>query len=313
MRSPLYWLKFDAIWIRAQPRFALTSLSMPSVQQALSSIETTLNYAGPTEGPPFFGLEAYESNIAFEPHQVSIYDARPIQDQFSLDREGFTLVQHSGAAAADSRIRTANLTHEMGRNEINDAYHHEVAEFLRQLTGAREVIGQKSGLIVRTSVQAKKRTWAPPAGFVHLDYVTETAEMFRDISIDAEGVNIAPYRRFAVYQTWRVLSQPPQDNTLAICDGRSVPASDAVVFEAVVGPKGVPGSQFKARICKYRADHRWYYFSSMNPHELLVFKGYDSEIPLATNAMHTAFKNPAAGPNAIPRESIEARFFAFFE
>jgi len=50
----------------------------------------------------------------------------------------------------------------------------------------------------------------------------------------------------------------------------------------------------------------------MNPHELLVFKGYDSEIPLAMNAMHTAFDNPAAGPNAIPRESIEARFFAFF-
>jgi len=143
--------------------------------------------------------------------------------------------------------------------------------------------------------------------------VTETAEMFRDISIEAEGAKVAPYRRFAVYQTWRVLSQPPQDNTLAICDGRSVPASDAVVFEAVVGPKGVPGSQFKARICKYRADHRWYYFSNMYPEELLVFKGYDSEIPLAMNAMHTAFENPAAGPNAIPRESIEARFFAFFE
>jgi len=142
--------------------------------------------------------------------------------------------------------------------------------------------------------------------------VTETAEMFRDISIEAEGVTIAPYRRFAVYQTWRVLSLPPQDNTLAICDGRSVPAADAGVFEAVVGPKGVTGSQFKARMCKYRPDHRWYYFSNMYPHELLVFKGYDSELPLAMNAMHTAFDNPAAGPNAIPRESIEARFFAFF-
>ena len=130
MRSPLYRLKFDAIWIGDHPRFALTSLSKPSAQQALSFIETALNYAGPTEGPPFFGLEAYESNIAFEPHQVSIYDARPIQDQFSLDREGFTLVKHSSAAAADPRIRTANVTHEMDRNEVNDAYHYEVAEFL---------------------------------------------------------------------------------------------------------------------------------------------------------------------------------------
>ncbi|HSR09680.1 MAG TPA: hypothetical protein VLM42_21290, partial [Bryobacteraceae bacterium] len=125
---------------------------MTPSQQTLSSVETTLNYAGPTEGTPFFGLEAYESNIAFEPHQVSIYDARPLQTPFSLDREGFTLVKHASAAAADPRIRTANTTHEMDRNEVNDAYHHEVAEFLRKMTCAREVIGQKSGLIVRTSL-----------------------------------------------------------------------------------------------------------------------------------------------------------------
>jgi hypothetical protein len=200
----------------------------------------------------------------------------------------------------------------MGRNIINDTYHREVAEFLRKLTGAREVIGQKSGLIVRTSLQAKTRTWAPPAGFVHLDYVPETAEMFRDISIESEGCPIQDYRRFAVYQAWRVLSPPPQDNTLAICDGRSVPGSDAVVFHAVVGPPGVPGSEFDARMCKYRPDHRWYYFSNMHRDELLLFKGYDSEIPDAMNAMHTAFDIPDAGSNAVPRESIEARFFAFF-
>jgi hypothetical protein len=144
---------------------------MTQPDQTLTSVEATLNYAGPTNGKPYFGLEAYESNINFEPHQVLIYDARPIQNQFSLDREGFVLVKHASAAAADPRITTANVTHEMGHNEINDAYHHEVAEFLRQLTGAREVIGQTSGLIVRTSLQAKKRTWAPPAGFVHLDFV----------------------------------------------------------------------------------------------------------------------------------------------
>jgi hypothetical protein len=205
-------------------------------------------------------------------------------NQFSLDREGFVLVKHASAAAADPRIRTANMTHAMGRNGIKDAYHHEVAEFLRQL--------QASGLIVRTSLQAKKRTWAPPTGFVHLDFVPETAEMFR---------------------TWRVVSQPPQDNTLTICDASTVPSSDAVPFHAVVGPQGVPGSEFDARMCKYRPGHRWYYFSNMTPDEVLVFKGYDSEDPHAMNAMHTVFDNHAAGQQAVPRESVEARFFAFFE
>jgi len=31
-------------------------------------------------------------------------------------------------------------------------------------------------------------------------------------------------------------------------------------------------------MCKYRPGHKWYYFSNMHPGELLVFKGYDSEL-----------------------------------
>lgn len=46
---------------------------------------------------------------------------------------------------------------------------------------------------------------------------------------------------------------------------------------------------------------------------LLHIRLRSPEIPDAMNAMHTAFDNPGAGPNAIPWESIEARFFAFFE
>ena len=244
---------------------------------------------------------------------MTIYDARPVRDRFSLDREGFALVEQDSSIAVSPEIRAVNSTHEMENNPVNGAYHRQVAEFLRQLTGARDVVGQRSGLLVRTSTAVRNRTWAGPAGFVHLDYVPETARMFREISIAGEGRAIAPYRRFAVYQTWRVISQPPQDNTLAVCDGRSVPPDDAVVFDAVVGPPGKPGSEFQARMCRYGPDHKWFYFPNMHPRELLVFKGYDSETPNAVNAMHTAFEDPSAGAQAIPRESIEARFFAFFE
>jgi hypothetical protein len=290
-----------------------TSASAATDFSKLRSVEAQLHYAGEIDGTPRFDVDAKQTRIAFDPRTVTIYDARSIRDEFSLDREGFSLMGHQSDIAISAEMRALNSTHEMEANPINDAYHREVAEFLRQLTGARDVIGQRSGLIVRTSIAAKNRTWAGPAGFVHLDYVPETARMFREISIAAEDRVIAPYRRFAVYQTWRVISQPPQDNTLALCDGRSVFAEDAVVFDAVVGPKGKPGSEFQARMCKYRPDHKWFYFANMYPGELLVFKGYDSEIPNAMNAMHTAFNDPSAGVDSIPRESIEARFFAFFE
>ncbi len=263
-------------------------------RRKLRSVETVLNYAGEIDGTPRFDIEATRTRIAFDPHTVTIYDGRPLGNRFSLDCEGFALVEHESSIAVSPEMRALNSKHDMGGNP-------------------RDVVGQRSGLLVRTSNAARNRTWARPAGFVHLDYVPETARMFREMSIAGERLDIAPYRRFAVYQTWRAISQPPQDNTLTICDGRSVPSEDAVVFDAVVGPPGKPGSEFQARMCKYRPDHKWYYFSGVHPGELLVFKGYDSEISNAMNAMHTAFEDPSAGAAAIPRESIEARFFAFFD
>ncbi|MCP5145871.1 MAG: hypothetical protein H6978_13770 [Gammaproteobacteria bacterium] len=140
-----------------------------------------------------------------------------------------------------------------------------------------------------------------------------TAHLFCALAERDYAGKVAPYRRFAVYQTWRAISPPPQDNVLAVCDGRSIPPDDAIVFLSVLGPASKPGTQFDARLCRYNASHRWYFLSAMTLDDLLVFKGFDSDAPDTLNAMHTAFTNPGAGAGASPRESIEARFFAFFD
>ena len=75
----------------------------------------------------------------------------------------------------------------------------------------------------------------------------------------------------------------------------------------------MPGKCFEFRLCKYREGHDWYYLSAMEPDDVILFKGYDSRFPRAMNAMHSAFDNPLAGPDAPPRHSIEARFLAFYE
>jgi len=281
---------------------------------ALSFVETTLNYVGPIEGRARFDLQnPARTNLAFEPHRVRIHDAQPIRGQLSLDREAFILAEHRSSVAGSEEIRSLNMRRQIAGNAINDAYHAEVGELIRKLTGAREVLPQPSGLIVRTTDRAKKKSWATQASFIHLDFTTLTAEMFLKLAAAETGRTIAPHRRYAVYQTWRAISRPPQDNTLTVCDGGSVPASDAVVMDSIVGPREVPGSVFESRLCRYREGHRWYYFSNMSSDDLLIFKGYDSNVPDAMNAMHTAFDNPAAGPDAVSRESIEARFFALYD
>ena len=148
---------------------------------------------------------------------------------------------------------------------------------------------------------------------VHLDYTPEAAALFLQWNNDALGGRVPPYRHFAFLQTWRAVSPGPQDNTLAICDGTSVPAEDGVEIDAVMGPADVPGKCFPFRLCKYRPGHQWYYLPNMDPEDLLLFKGYDSRDPDCMNAMHTAFDNPMAGDDAPPRRSIEARFIAFYD
>ncbi len=115
-----------------------------------------------------------------------------------------------------------------------------------------------------------------------------------------------------MYQTWRAVTEPPQDNLLTLCDRRSVPASDVVFYDAIIGEKGSALESVEARSCRYGPDHRWWYASNMGPTDLLVFIGYDSATPEAVQPFHTGFDLPDQ-ENATPRGSLEARFFAFFD
>ncbi|HSV46460.1 MAG TPA: CmcJ/NvfI family oxidoreductase [Ramlibacter sp.] len=280
----------------------------------LPFVTAQINYAGKMPSRPRFDLvEPSRTNLAFEPHSVRIHDVRGVSEQFSLDVEGFAFITCPSAYAGRPEMRELNITHQLQGNAVNHGYHAEVADRLKALTGAREIVPQTSGLIVRTTGGPRKQSWAGPATFVHLDYTAPTAELFLGIALGEEGRQVAPYRRFAVYQTWRAISPAPQPNTLAVCDGRSVSPSDAIFWDNRLGPDDVPGTCFESRLCRAGDGHRWYYLSNMTMDDLLVFKGFDSDHPDAMNAMHTSFDHPEAGPGAIPRESLESRFFAFFD
>jgi hypothetical protein len=64
---------------------------------------------------------------------------------------------------------------------------------------------------------------------------------------------------------------------------------------------------------RYSAAHRWFWFPRMRRDEALVFKVYDSAADgRARLTPHTSFEDPSAPGGAAPRQSIEARAFAFF-
>ncbi|WAX80360.1 CmcJ/NvfI family oxidoreductase [Streptomyces sp. KMM 9044] len=181
-----------------------------------ASVKAEVNYAGEIEGRALFdAADPSRTNLAFVPHTVEIHDARPFQDELSLDREGFQLVRH-----------TSSVVHSTDLAVLDRVYHQEMAELVKRVTGAREVIVQRSGLVLRTSERAEERVGTTPARFAHLDYTQTSAEQFREAVLTAEDIEPAPYRRYAIYQAWRATSTPPHDSVLALVDATTVGGED---------------------------------------------------------------------------------------
>ena len=74
------------------------------------------------------------------------------------------------------------------------------------------------------------------------------------------------------YSIWRPLFTPLEDNPLALCDYRTVSASDLV-------PTDLPSPHYEGELyhLHHNANHRWYFLHQMKREEALVIKCYDSE------------------------------------
>lgn len=276
-----------------------------------AALRATVNYfdRGIARGR-FDLVEPGRNLMPLEAHEIAIHDMR--LDRPALDAHGFTLASHVSKVACTPEMAETNLQAQSGLPPINEAYYDELLPLIHEISGAREVIPQATGLTVRFSPRSTRQSWAGAAGFIHLDVTEKSVERFLSFSLAAAGRPIAPWSRMVMYQTWRTVTDPPQDNLLAVCDRRSVPQADVVFYDAIIGEKGTALESVEARSCRYGADHRWYYASNMGPTDLLVFIGYDSADPQAVQPFHTGFDVPGQ-EHATPRGSLEARFFAFYD
>ncbi len=130
-----------------------------------------------------------------------------------------------------------------------------------------------------------------------------------------------PYRRYMAVNLWRMLSPPPQDYPLAICDGRSVatqsgspnalvPVETMPRREEMLGKP--PKNTHNVFLFHHDPEHRWYYYPNMTPGEVLLFKLYDSTETGPWRCPHVSFSDPTV-KDAAPRESYEIRSFVYFK
>jgi hypothetical protein len=280
----------------------------PGLQAAINYLDRD-SLASLAQKPEFYATAPPNFDLCAA--NMTIRDARPFRHELSLDCQGFILVDHKSAVADFTNM-----------DETRASYHREVERLIKDLTGA-SAVSVLPTLLVRGDREARTRvrgTSTNPAHFAHCDYSANYAPQLARTTYfpDREA---DPGRRLAGFNIWRVISPPPQDIPLAVCDVRSIAPSDYVLADALTSSSNTGDTaqqlqtakeRFEAVLLLHNPEHRWHYFSNMTRDEALIFKSYDSQPSCAQRVPHTAFRDSTC-PRGIPsRLSIEARAFAYF-
>jgi len=271
-------------------------------------VEGRFNYLGRmSERPRYYVNDISRDVLTLDPRAIQVANARFRPQPPSLAREGFALIAHK-SAVADFR----------NTEEIVRVHRAETRRLLLELTNADEVV--LSAPVVRRVAESwngsgqittsGKLYNSRPSYFVHID-VDGSAAAALTKRWQPKG-HRGSVRRSAHYNCWRVVSPPPQDMPLAVCDSRSVSAADLVEADAMMDVPGKPESSYGSLLIRYSPHHRWSYFPDMSRDELLVFKTHDSDPAQPSQVPHCAFNDPTCPPAVAPRTSIETRAIAYW-
>jgi len=279
-----------------------------SAPPSLPAVRATLSYLAPNEqAPVHYAFEPppgtpWES-ARYDDCPVDIGDARQWRNRPSVHREGFALWN------APTALRDHG-----DDEEIRRVYYPELEALALAATG-----GQRAYVfdhLVRESAPAASLDFgrsargraAAPNARIHNDY-TERSGRLRLALVLGEDAGIGAGPRYCIVNLWRSLRGPVLDTPLAVCDARSVDASDLVEAE-VRYPRRTGAIYVALRSPR----HRWWHYPGMDRHEVLVFKQYDSQWSgVARLVPHAAFAHPEAPAGAPPRLSIEARCLVLFD
>ena len=270
--------------------------------ESLPFVTAELNYLAPTaEKPRTYALDPPpgepKSTALPEPHRVPIFDARPIADGITLDREGFALVRHPTA------VRDF-----YDEKEVRNVYYPAAEAFLKATLKADRVFIFDHTVRKRVDGAADIRGAGPrqPATRVHVDQTVGSGPNRVHEHLPDEAQQLLK-GRVQVINLWRPIRGPVRDAPLAMADGTTVAADDLVASDLIY-----PNRRGETYSVKYSANHRWFYFPDMTADEALLLKCYDSAADGRTRfGPHTAFTDPTTPSGTAPRESIEMRALVF--
>lgn len=279
-------------------------LDKPGIKD-LPYVEAKLNYLVPTTekpvnytyDPPAGVPRNSGSSIAYT---VPIYNGRAIASDFSVDREGFALVDHP-----------TGVQDFYDDDEVRRVYYAEAERLLKDLTGAFKVVIFDHLVRNAQRSQPGKNDIREPGKRVHNDFTAGSGYARARLVLNKIGEpdpETLLQHRFSIINVWRAIANPIQESPLAVSNARSIAPSDWVASDLVYRDR--VGETYSAT---YNPNHEWVYFPFMHRNEALLIKCFDSaEDGRARFSAHSAFEDPTSPPDAPPRESIELRTFVFY-
>jgi hypothetical protein len=271
------------------------------------SIVAPLQYFGGAprpEKPTFHAQEHARDNWRPDTRQVTFHDARNWPAQPTFDREGFELLKWP------SQIKDFGDLEEVAR-----LYPSEIERLIKKVSGAKEVVAIATGALRRFSKRSplyKTGQNTQVAHFPHVDWTLNSAPGIGETFFGSFPIKAKPGQRIVGYNIWRVLSEPPQDWPLALCDAQTIAGDDLVAADGVYDFGEQPWQRSEAYMLRHNPAHRWIYFSDMRPEEVLVFRAYDNAPGAHAPVPHVAFEDPTCPGTATGRVSAEARAYAIF-
>jgi hypothetical protein len=243
--------------------------------------------------PPGTGVPRRLGN--YGQFRARIYDARPVADGLSLDREGFAFTRHD-TAVGDF----------YDEKQVREVYYPEVERLVAEKTGAEKVVVFDH--TIRVAERAVERGLRAPVQMVHNDYTDKSGpQRVRDLLPAAEA-EARLQHRFVEVNVWRPIRGPVLAWPLALAEAHSVAPADVITCDLIYADRT---GEILYGI--YNPAHRWSYFPRMEREEAVLIKCFDSlKDGRARFSLHTAFEDPTTPASAPPRESIEVRTLAFF-
>ena len=270
------------------------------------SVSGTLSFIVPQDTKPVFhstALTGGEAKLFFEIEEVSVEvaDMRAVEDELSIDREGFELHRYM--------TKVDDLYDEVA---IKTNYYAEIKSLLMERFDASQVhIFDVTRRSDATGGAHNPDGLRKPATRVHVDYTVKSGpQRARDVFGEQE------YKRLIrvgahIFQinVWRPITGPVENSPLALADAASIAEDELVATDQVFADR--VGEIYHIA---HSVTQHWYYASQMDRDEVILIKGWDSiDDGRAQFTPHGALEMIKSQNNTLPRESIEVRTFVVIE